>query len=54
MLDVHSLFLFIETTCAYARWAHMPRFLSVRLSVCLSVTRPKFLDKNSYLKNRLR
>ncbi len=40
--------LLIEHTCAYARWAHMHRFLYVRLSVCLSVcdltkiqTRPK-------------
>ena len=28
----------VEHTCAYARWAHMHRFLSV----CLSVTGPKF------------
>ncbi len=26
--------LIFEPTCADARWAHMPRFLSVRLSVC--------------------
>ena len=43
---------FIEPTCAYARWAHMHRFLSVRLSVRLSVwTRQKIrLENNSYLK----
>ncbi len=36
-----TLVLIFEHTCAYARWAHMHRFLSVRLSVCPS------LDQNS-------
>ncbi len=37
----------IEHTCAYARWAHMRRFLSV----CMLVTPPNFrLENNSYLK----
>ncbi len=31
-----------EHTCAYAWWAQMHRFLSVRLSLCQSVTSPKF------------
>ncbi len=31
-----------EHTCAYARWAHMHRFLS-------GVTRQKILEVNSYL-----
>ncbi len=30
---------FFEHTCAYARWAHMHRFLSVRLSVCRDLTK---------------
>ena len=40
----------------YSRWAHMHRFLSVCLSVCLSVqTWSKIrLDNNSYLKNYYR
>ncbi len=44
------VWLFIEPTCAYAWWAHMHRFLSFRLSV----TRPKLLDNNSYLRNHLK
>ncbi len=26
---IYFFFFFIEHTCAYARWAHVPRFLSV-------------------------
>ncbi len=40
---LHKIF---EPTCAYARWAHMHRFASVRLDV----TGPKLrLEKNSHL-----
>ena len=49
---VHVLPIF-EPTYANARWALRSRFLSVRLSVRLSVTRQKLLDNNSYLRNRL-
>ncbi len=36
--------ILFEHTCAYARWAQMHRFLSVRPSVCLSVC--PSLDQN--------
>ncbi len=47
---------FLSPPVHFARWAHMHRFLSVRLSVRLSVwTRPKIrLEKNSYLKKYYR
>ncbi len=35
---VHRAVFIFEHTCPYAQWAHMHRFLSIRLSV----TRPKF------------
>ena len=41
LVETVSEVKFFEHTCAYARWALMHRFLSVRLSVCLSVTGPK-------------
>ncbi len=41
-MEITLLMPFIEHTCAYARWALMHRFLSVRLSVCLVS-----LDQNS-------
>ncbi len=37
--------ILFEHTCAYARWAHMHGFLSVSLSVCMSVC--LWLDQNS-------
>ncbi len=41
-----------EHTCAYARWAHMHRFLSVCDWTKIQ-TGQKSLDQNSYLGNRL-
>ena len=51
LFTVKSMFyLFVfEHTCAYARWAHMHRFLSV-CDLTKIQTGPKFgLDNNSYL-----
>ncbi len=46
-----KLLTIFEPTCAYARWAHMHR----NLSVCLSVTWPKFrLEKKSLDKKSCR
>ena len=39
--------LFLSPPVQPAPWAHMHRFPSFRLSVCLSVTRPKLLDKKA-------
>ena len=41
-----STCLIFEPTCANAQWALRSRFPSVCLSVCLSVTGQKFLDRN--------
>ena len=46
MLYAVILAIFFEPTCANA--------VAFCLSVCLSVTRQKLLDNNSYLQNRLR
>ena len=39
-------YIVVEHTCAYARWAHMHRFLSVRL---VSLDQNSRLEVNSYL-----
>ena len=39
--------IIFEPTCAYARWAHMHRNLSVCMYVCLDVTSKFRLDKKS-------
>ncbi len=50
-----SSYIFFELTCAIAWWAHMHRFLSVRMSVCdwTKIPGQKLLDNNSYIGNRL-
>ena len=45
IFNIVFLLYFIEHTCAYAWWAHMHRFLSVRPPIC---DWTKFILDNNY------